>query len=100
MTTKYTEYKKLTYKPTLWRHIAFGKIDIYDDVLYCNEVKDKIGDNLRIVDSGQVQNISHYFSFFVTADLLKYTNNKHKTMYKAKNFKSYKDLLIFVAGKG
>ena len=51
------------------------------------------------VVSGRVQNISHTFSFFVTDDLLKFMNKKHNTKYKAKKFKKYKDLLLFVADK-
>lgn len=69
--TKFTEYKKLTDKPQLWQHIASGKIDIYDNVSYCNEVKDVIGDNLRIVDNGKIINISHAFSFFFNRRFIK-----------------------------
>lgn len=100
ISTKYTEYKRLTDKPQLWRHLASGKVEIYDDVLYCNEAKDKIGDHLLVVDSGRVENISHRFSIFLTDDLLKFTNKKHHTKYKARDFKTNKDLLQYVASKG
>lgn len=97
--TRYTEYRKLNDKPRLWRHIASGKIEIYDASLYCNEIKGWI-DDLRILDSGQVINISRAFSFTSVSDLLHYTNTKHNTDYKRRDFKSKEDLLRFTADKG
>jgi hypothetical protein len=97
VTTNYTEYERITNKPELWRHIASGKINIYDNVPYANEVAGDICDKILIVDEGNIENISHTFSMFTTSDLFTYINRKYHARYRAKDFDTVKNLLIFIS---
>jgi hypothetical protein len=98
--SKYTEYRRLTGKPKLWRLIASGKVDIYDDALYSNEFHEEIGEHFLIMDKGRIENISHGITFLKTDALFRYANRKHHTHYKPGDFKTTKEFLQFVADKG
>lgn len=99
VSTKFTDYKILNTQPKLWRLIASDKLQVYDELLYSNEKKGKIGTEIVIVENGTMYNLFRFWGWDTKSDLLKFVNNRYKTTFKRKDFTTIKELINYVVSK-
>jgi hypothetical protein len=98
--TPYTDYKVLNNDDILWRLIGKGKVEIYDNTLYCNESSGYTGDKLRLADGSKITKASYKFAWDTKADLLRCMNKRYGTHFERKDFKDAKQAMQYLVDRG
>lgn len=98
--TSYTDFRRLDEKPKLWRQIATGKMDIYDETLYVDEVAGELGAEIVVVDRGKAYYLWNFWHRDRKQDLLKFVNNRYGTNYRRRDYKTSLNLIELLVTKG
>lgn len=96
LSQKYTDYYylKVGKRYAWYRQLVDGKISLYDQTTYCNEVPNYINFSKIVVKRDSTyENIINFWSTSYKSDLVKGLNISFGTTYKNKDFKNKIDVI-------
>ena len=86
-------------KPKLYRLIADCKTPVFDNLLFVDENKGKISNELFIKENKNLTSTFNFWTSTAKKDLVNYINKRFGTSFKSKNFKNEFEAINFIVQK-